>query len=206
MVDNVPITAGSGTSIAADDIGSVFYQRVKIGVGADGTAADWEGFVRNYIAAPTGNFTRPADTTAYASGDLVANSTTAGSVTPVTLAAARISGGTGSIRKVEIRKSGTSITNAIFRVHLYLTSPTVTNGDNGAWLSNNVANYLGAFDVVMDRAFSDGAAGTGVPLAGGEINFVASGSANVFALVEARAAYTPASAEVFTLRLEVLQN
>ena len=40
MADNVPITAGSGTNIAADDIGSVWYQRVKPAWGADGSATD----------------------------------------------------------------------------------------------------------------------------------------------------------------------
>lgn len=40
MADNVAITAGSGTSVAADDIASVFYQRVKLSLGADGTAVD----------------------------------------------------------------------------------------------------------------------------------------------------------------------
>lgn len=40
MVDNVAITSGSGTSIAADDIGSVFYQRIKNTWGPDGTAND----------------------------------------------------------------------------------------------------------------------------------------------------------------------
>jgi hypothetical protein len=40
MADFVPVTAGSGVSIAADDIGGVHYQRVKIGIGADGTAVD----------------------------------------------------------------------------------------------------------------------------------------------------------------------
>lgn len=40
MADNVPITAGVGTSVAADDIASVFYQRVKLSLGADGTAVD----------------------------------------------------------------------------------------------------------------------------------------------------------------------
>lgn len=40
MADNVAITAGSGTAIAADDIGSVWYQRVKLSVGADGSATD----------------------------------------------------------------------------------------------------------------------------------------------------------------------
>lgn len=40
MADNVAITAGAGTSVAADDIGSVFYQRVKLTWGVDGTASD----------------------------------------------------------------------------------------------------------------------------------------------------------------------
>ena len=40
MADNVPITAGSGTNVATDVIGSVHYQRVKISVGADGSATD----------------------------------------------------------------------------------------------------------------------------------------------------------------------
>ncbi len=40
MVDNVAITAGSGTTIAADDVGGVLHQRTKIVWGADGTAND----------------------------------------------------------------------------------------------------------------------------------------------------------------------
>jgi hypothetical protein len=43
MADNVAITAGAGTAIAADDIGSVFYQRVKPQLGADGSATDMLG-------------------------------------------------------------------------------------------------------------------------------------------------------------------
>jgi hypothetical protein len=40
MSDNVQVTAGSGTSIAADDVGGILYQRVKITYGADGSATD----------------------------------------------------------------------------------------------------------------------------------------------------------------------
>lgn len=36
MADNVAITAGTGTAIAADDVSSVFYQKVKLDVGGDG--------------------------------------------------------------------------------------------------------------------------------------------------------------------------
>lgn len=40
MADNVAITAGTGTSIAADDIGGVMHQRVKVSHGDDGSATD----------------------------------------------------------------------------------------------------------------------------------------------------------------------
>lgn len=40
MADNVAITAGSGTTIATDDIAGVQVQRVKPTWGADGTATD----------------------------------------------------------------------------------------------------------------------------------------------------------------------
>lgn len=40
MADNVGYTPGSGATVAADDIGGVLHQRVKIGIGADGTAVD----------------------------------------------------------------------------------------------------------------------------------------------------------------------
>jgi hypothetical protein len=40
MADNVGYTPGSGAVIAADDIGGVLHQRVKIGIGADNTAVD----------------------------------------------------------------------------------------------------------------------------------------------------------------------
>jgi len=40
MADNVGYTPGSGAIVAADDIGGVLHQRVKLGVGADGVAVD----------------------------------------------------------------------------------------------------------------------------------------------------------------------
>lgn len=40
MADNLSITQGSGTTIAADDVAGVLYQRVKLAQGADGSATD----------------------------------------------------------------------------------------------------------------------------------------------------------------------
>lgn len=148
--------------------------------------------------------TRPADTTPYNSGDLVANNTSAGSVTPLSWIVGRYSGGSICIRRAKLSKSSTGLTNASFRLHLYTSAPTVTNGDNGAWVSTE-SGYLGAIDVTVDRAFSASAAGIGVPVSGSEINAVLTGT-TLYGLLEARAAYTPASAEVFTATLEFWQN
>lgn len=40
MADNVTITEGSGTQIAADEVAGVKYQRVKVAHGDDGVAVD----------------------------------------------------------------------------------------------------------------------------------------------------------------------
>lgn len=162
------------------------------------------GQVGGYALNPTATVTRPADTTAYASGDLVANSTTAGSVTVPTLTVARKAAGSIELRGVKLHKSGTVITNASFRIHFFRVAPTVTNGDNGAYLPSGVANYLGYFDVTVDQVFSDGAAGFSIP-SGGRAIKLASGT-DIFPLIEARGAYTPISAEVFTITPEVIQG
>ena len=146
--------------------------------------------------------TRPADTTAYASGDLVANSTTAGSVTPFVF---RIPYGQGlMIHRVGLTRSDTDVANASFRVHFYKDSPTVTNGDNGAWLSI-IAGHQGSVDVVgTSPAFSAGARAFGVYVNNSvyaPLWVLADVDRYLYALLEARAAYTPASAETFTLNV-----
>src|SRR5689334_10112995 len=76
------------------------------------------GAVGGHIAVAAASFTRPADTTAYASGDLVANNTSAGSVTPMTFAAARAADKGFMVRRARMKKSTTGTTGAQFRLHL----------------------------------------------------------------------------------------
>lgn len=157
-------------------------------------------------ANPSANFTRPNDTTAYASGDLVANNVTNTSVVPLTLTLSGNTYGQMSIRRIRIKKSTNVTTNAQFRVHLYDTLPTVTNGDNGAWLSTE-STYYGACDVTVDKAFSDPASeGVGSPNNGTEINIIGGQDKIVYGLIEARAAYTPGAQEVFTVILETVSQ
>lgn len=157
-----------------------------------------------FAAIPSASFTRPADTTAYASGDLIANSTTAGSVAPVAISVARVAAGSFLINRVRLSKSGTGVTGASFRVHLFNTQPTVANGDNGALLTSGRAGYIGRVDFDMTAAtiFNDGNAATADA---GFLVALASGQ-TVWALIEARGAYAPASGETFSMTLEVAQN
>jgi hypothetical protein len=154
-----------------------------------------------------GSFNRPADTAVYASGDLVANSTTAGSVVPITITgAARVTGANGWLTGLRLTKSSATLTNATFRVHIFRNIPaTITNGDNGVFLVSGVAAlHICYVDIVMDLAFTDGAKGSAAP-SRNVCGFSTSGSANLYALIEARAAYTPTSAETFTVAAEVTQ-
>jgi hypothetical protein len=131
----------------------------------------------------------------------MANSTTAGSVVAMTFSpVTKGSGRSAQIRRVRISKTGTSVTNASVRLHLYTTSSiTAANGDNGAWSTDKAANYVGSVDVTIDKAMTDGAAGNATC----EFNI---NSLSLYGLLEARGAYTPTSAEVFTVTLESAED
>lgn len=156
-------------------------------------------------------FTRPADTTAYASGDLVANSTTAGSVVPITFAGVvRNTGYRSVIRRAGIQPSQALLANGTFRLHLFTSLPTVTNGDNGALdVPTNLATYLGWFEMVLAIiGTGQGAFGWSSAVATAASDkpaFLSVNSTSLFALLEARAAYVPASAQTFTPYLEIDQ-
>jgi hypothetical protein len=162
------------------------------------------------VINPTANFTRPSNTTAYAVGQLVANSVTAASVVPMQFTVARANGGTFNITGARLNKSGTSVTNAAFRIHLFTVTPTIaTTGDGGTFTSvvSGFASYLGYIDILFMQALADGASGSGVPGTRLVIEGVCGGSTQlIYGLIEARGAYTPASAEVFTVYLELSQN
>lgn len=151
-------------------------------------------------------FTRPADTTAYSVGDLIANSVTAGSVVPMAFKLDNsFPMGQFRLTRARIYKNGVAVSNANFRLHLYQALPAVTNGDNGAWLSSGAANWLGNIDIPSMLAFSDGASGSGSAAAGSELLIRMASGTVVYGLLVALAAYTPASAEVFTVVLEPLE-
>lgn len=153
--------------------------------------------------------TRPNDTTAYASGDLIANSTTAGSVVPLDFNSEI--GTPAWLHRVVMRSSSPTVTNKNYRLFLFGTSPVVGAGDNGA-LAVTVANGSRTLLGVLGSTTAI-ATGTG----GVSLNvFTPLDSAGTFlrhypmvvpgrfyGLLVANAAYTPTALETFDCTAEL---
>jgi hypothetical protein len=163
------------------------------------------------VTVLSASFTRPADTTAYTANDLVAVSTSVYAYnSPAIRDGVRALGDAFRFDRVRLRKSAISLTNASFRVHIFDRVPTWGVGDNGAGGAigalavTDLAGHCGFVDVTMDRASATaGAYGMANPSSGAitvrpqEIE-----GESIYVAVQALAAYTPASAEVFTVDLE----
>lgn len=139
------------------------------------------------FASATYSFARPADTTQYAAGDLVANSTTAGSVVIPSFSPHR---GPSLIRAVSLYHTDQDATGSTFRVWFLNASPTVTNGDNGALAGINAATVIGTVEITADENCGDTFGMTTV--AEGIL-----APATFYAVIEATGTYTPANAETF---------
>lgn len=158
----------------------------------------------SFIHTPAATFTRPANTTAYTAGDLVANDTTAASVAPLEWGVSNVRG-RGVIRGAKIHKSTVTATAASFIVHIFSASPgTPTNGDNGALAVASAANYLGEIAVDMSSGGSPGTAYLFKASAAQAIHFALyQTGANLYGLLEAAGAYAPGSSEVFKVTLDI---
>lgn len=196
-----------------------------------GTGDDFERYLDpdsgdyrfSQVAGPTEHFTatfnRPADTTAYTAKDLVANSTTAGSVAALTWSNVCKSAALGGyVTGLRLSKNNDNETNAVFRVHLFTENPVATapaGGDN-ALIDVDVAaieGYIGYFDVDFSAADNPDIFGAalnatfGSPmLSKGALPFHGDGQTSLYGLIEAKGAYTPASGETFVCDIWVSQD
>lgn len=151
------------------------------------------------LVAPT--LTRPADTTVYAANDLLANSTTAGSVTPLQFSNQSTP---YRIQRFVMRSSNDVVTNKAYSLYLFSAAPTVTNGDNGAFaLATGFSSLVAVFG-----------SGAAVNTGAGSVNYFypldAAGTfangwipqflpGTLFGLIKVNAAYTPTSGETFNI-------
>lgn len=199
------VTSTQAVPIAGGDVGGIVR---LIQTAIDGTLK-----TSGYMVIPSYTFTRPTDTVTYAIGDILANSTVAGTVIPLSWPVGRMTGTTNtlSIRRARVRKSGQGTTNCAVRIHIFTTATgvSVSTGDNRVFTSvwSPSSKYAGAIDVLIDRGGADGAFGDGVPTTGNEINMrLISGAASISGLMEMRGAYIPLNAETFKVDLEIFQD
>jgi hypothetical protein len=148
LADNIAITAGTGTSVATDDIGGVQHQRVKLVLGADGVS---DGDVASGNPMPvTGTVTV---------GSITAGDNNIGNVDVVSLPA--LAAGTNNIGDVDVltvpaplSTTGSGTEATALRVTLATDSTGVVSvDDNGGSLTVDHANDGAS---VMNASSSDG--------------------------------------------------
>lgn len=163
---------------------------------------------RPYMAAAA--FVRPANTTQYAANELVANSATAGSVTPMTFAIGELGQNRPIVfTQARIWKTNATLTSANFRLHLFKTIPTVTGGDNAAFsIATQADTWIGSLSGLMAgpvAVLPAINAGIGMLSPDGGVaaleTVLGSGESSIYGLLETLATYTPTSAETFTINL-----
>jgi hypothetical protein len=151
-----------------------------------------------------GAMQRPADTNAYAIGDIVAQSVTAGSCSALALAVATSVDRPGAIIRCRLKVDNQAWLSAVVAVHVFRDPPTFSNGDNAAYAGGlTESNYIDAFDVTLSDQFSDYVSGIGVARGPRFMAFRPhAGTQNVYCVLETKTAVTPASAKTFTIEFE----
>ncbi len=185
MADNLQVTQGSGTTIAAHDEGAgVLLQRVQA-----------EGPFVTALAVVT----RPADTTAYAVGDAFADSTSKPSAGGFTLTGvARISGGSTVLTDMVI---ATSVPGSALQGSILIFNTAVTAQNDNAPIAISGAE-LQTLVAIVPFAMGNGRGlknNTAVHVQNLNIGCTCLGSTNLRFLVRVDAAYVPASGEVLSV-------
>ena len=153
------------------------------------------------------SFTRPANTTAYASGDVVCNSTSA--PTPMVFSRATVTQGPkfSTIRQVVVVDSANQTTKLTGELWLFDTTVALDN-DNDAFTPTDaeLATLIGVVELgtpfVGDA--TSGADGNAVYVKSVSIPIETKAADNaIYGVLIARNSYTPVSAESFTVRLGI---
>ena len=152
---------------------------------------------------PTGTLTRPANTTAYAASQLIASSTTAGSIVVPSFAIANAAGG-AIIPRVRLSTNATTGWGTTLTLNLWTSAPTYTNGDGGTYaVATGGASHVAQFNCILTQ-YGDAAQGEcQITVNNFAILKLASGTA-VYWDLQTTAAATPISGQTFTVTAEVL--
>lgn len=158
MADNVPITAGSGTNIATDDVSSVHYQRIKLDAGGNGVSAPVEDAAVPSVLLPVsgGKVSRLVQTPTVTAGAYSANDAVGGLLTFAN--AARASGGGIIIDAITL----IDLASQAAVLDLVLFDQTFTNtADNAAFDPSDadLANVIDVIQVSTYATFADNSVG-----------------------------------------------
>jgi hypothetical protein len=160
------------------------------------------------ITNPTSTLTLPSATTAYAIGNLIGSSATAGSIVVPSFAIAT-SGGAAVINKLLLTSNDSTSTawgSAQIQVDLWTTAPTFTNGDRAAFVvATGTAAHRAAFTCTMSPEYGDGVYAECTPNYGSEAVKLASGTTIYWTLQALTISGVTGASKVFTLTAE-LQN
>lgn len=141
MADNTTRTPGVGETIAADDISSVKYQRVKVTLGADGTnSGDLDGTTtRGARVDPFGTTLRVQQTPTISSGAAYASGDQLGPIMTIA-GAARFTGGGGTLTSVVVMCKANVAPTMVLR--FYDRSVTVAADNAPATTSDTDETFL----------------------------------------------------------------
>lgn len=214
MADNVPITAGTGTNVATDDVSGNHYQYVKLADGTADSSAKIAGDATNGLDVDVTRLpvvtdinvvsitiTRPADTTTYAAGDAIEDSTSSPTAFSST-GFARATGGSGRITSVTIIDSSLVTPSANLELWIFDTAYTANN-DNAAWAPSDAnANQLVGV-VLLGGNPVVGTVNAIYNAQGLDIPYVCLTTTTLWFALVVRNAYVPTNQEVFKIRVGV---
>lgn len=160
----------------------------------------------------TGSVTRPNDTTQYAAGDVITNSTSVPTVITFSNCAG-YQGGGGWITGMVLVDSANQATKPTLELWLFDTSYTPAN-DNAAFAPTDavMATCLGvvSFDTVYVGLATVGADGNSLQLPDADelpVEFKTLGnSRHLYGVLVVRNTYMPVASETFTIRLKIEQD
>lgn len=165
-----------------------------------------EVIITSVITRITDSKTRPADTNAYAAGDVMNESTSAG--TNWNFAdCARANGSTGTILKAQIIHGADQSTKMVPELWLFSVAPTADN-DNAAY-TPTVSELGDLAGVISFPIIRSGTASTNSVYSSGNIAlpFICDGSdTDLYGVLVIRNTYTPVSAATIEIHLDILQD
>lgn len=151
-------------------------------------------------------YIRPADSTQYTAGDVVADSTSDPHALEF-IGAVRVPGGGGIIQSAILIDSTAEATKPDLELYLFNHRPAM-QADNAAWAPTDreMEDCLGVISFPLSYFKTAGANGIIQPT-NPSLGFACDANAtSLYGVLVARNAYTPVSGEKFVIRLFVLQD